>query len=131
MGIHAILLGRFLWCHRRFAWAFLGSFAIWLAFLVGTYNVLPVDKVRFISDALGVDGGDVAALLLSAWPSLFVPLALGYVGYRSETVRAVGGDAPPDAIMLTAGRLTLYLAIMILVASGLLPIVEMLGVKRS
>jgi len=62
-------------------------------------------------------------LMLGAWPTWIAPAVIAFVAYRGEAMRTKCHNQekiPPDTVMVTAGRLTLYLIILILIVSGLL-----------
>lgn len=123
--------------HRQFFPAVLGGLVVWLTGIAAFWNLAPMDlKVQMlqklqIADGIAPDRNleFTYRLMLSAWPTWIAPVVLAFAVYRGETMRTTCRDRekiPPDTVMVTAGRLTLYLVVMILIVTGLLPIEELI-----
>ena len=107
--------------HGIFFYGLMGALVVWCAFLLSAWNLLPEDRqVHVLSGRYGM-----AELLLVV--SLLFPSLITLFVHLDAREEADGGISRRRCwYIVTAGRLTLYLCVVMLIATNLLPVEDIM-----
>ena len=118
------------WYNRRMFWALLSACFVWFWSLLTGWNLVTDANEKYIINLVSViisrPKPDAMTLLVLSVPTYLVPLLVAYICYQGAKVRANPDGLELDAMVTTSARLTLFVAVLILVAIGLVPILPML-----